>query len=327
MTAWSRRLLFNARVLAPSPCPLPRDEGEGKQGETTSGLGRWIAFGFLAYISSCLVPIAAWGDEVTFRVLPAEIFQGDAVLVRGICARPIRSMEGEFGGKRFSFYPEEGGKGYAAILGVDLETAPGERELLVYVRGPEGPSARHTVTIRVGKKDFAVQNLTLPKRMVTLSRTDLERANREKAIMERVLSGYAEDRAWRAPFIMPVQGEVISSFGLRRVLNQEPRNPHSGIDLRAAEGTPVVASSNGIVVLADDHFFSGKSIVLDHGLGLFTMYFHLSEIDVREGQKVAQGETIGKVGKTGRATGPHLHWGVRIRGSRVDPLSLVRLFQ
>lgn len=285
-------------------------------------------FFLIAIVSLGLMPAGALAQDVTFQILPTEIFQGDAVLIRALCPRPIESMEGELGGgKRFPFFREEDRKGFSAILGLDLETATGERELLVYVHAPEGSPSRHSVTIQVRKKDFAVQHLTLPRSMVTLNRKDLERANREKADMERVLSATAGAREWKAPFVMPVQGEIISPFGVRRVLNQEPRNPHSGMDLRAEEGTRVLASSDGVVALTADHFFSGKSIVLDHGLGVFTMYFHLSEIDVREGQKVAQGEAIGKVGKTGRATGAHLHWGVRIQGSRVDPLSLLRLFQ
>jgi murein DD-endopeptidase MepM/ murein hydrolase activator NlpD len=272
-----------------------------------------------------LMPSGTWAGDLTFKILPAEIFQGDAILVRGSCPEPLEALQGVFDGKHFSFFREGDGMGFSALLGLDMEAAPGEKEIHALAAGR--PLERYSVTVHVKKKDFAVQHLTLPKKMVTLSRKDLERAEREKALMEAVLSKSSEERLWKAPFVLPVQGEILSPFGARRVLNQEPRNPHSGVDLRAEEGAPVLAPSEAVVALTDEHFFSGKSIVLDHGVGVFTMYFHLSEIRVIVGQKVAQGEAIGKVGKTGRATGPHLHWGVRILGNRVDPLSLLRLFQ
>ena len=126
---------------------------------------------------------------------------------------------------------------------------------------------------------------------------------------------------------MPLKGDILSPFGVRRILNNQPRSPHSGVDLRAKEGAPVQASGDGIVAYVGEHYFSGKSIYLDHGMGIISMYFHLSKIQVKKGEKVALGSVIGRVGQTGRATGPHLHWGIRIKGNRVDPFSLVRLFK
>ncbi|MCA9479450.1 MAG: M23 family metallopeptidase, partial [Nitrospira sp.] len=133
------------------------------------------------------------------------------------------------------------------------------------------------------------------------------------------------DPLWNGPFLEPVNGKITGVFGSRRIINGQPRRPHSGEDIAAPKGTPVLAINSGTVSLAVDHFFSGKGVVLDHGLGVFSMYFHLSEINVQNGQPVQKGEAIGKVGASGRATGPHLHWGVRVNGSRVNPFALTTL--
>jgi murein DD-endopeptidase MepM/ murein hydrolase activator NlpD len=124
---------------------------------------------------------------------------------------------------------------------------------------------------------------------------------------------------------MPTDGPILNSFGRRRIINGEPRNPHTGEDIAAPEGAPVVASNSGVVRLIADHFFSGHSVFIDHGDGLYTMYFHLSKALVVPSQRVRKGEMIGLVGASGRATGPHLHWGARLNGARVNPLALTRL--
>jgi murein DD-endopeptidase MepM/ murein hydrolase activator NlpD len=131
---------------------------------------------------------------------------------------------------------------------------------------------------------------------------------------------------WHTPFRAPLQDAVRGSgFGLKRVINGDPRAPHTGVDFSVPAGTPVLAANAGLVVLAEEHFFAGKSLVLDHGEGLYTMYFHLQESLVGLGRRVAQGEPIGRVGHTGRATGPHLHWGARLCGARIDPEALLQL--
>ena len=124
---------------------------------------------------------------------------------------------------------------------------------------------------------------------------------------------------------MPLSGEVVGPFGRRSIINNQPRAPHSGMDLKAARGTPVRATNNGRVVLTADHFFTGHVVVIDHGAGIHSMYFHLEKIMVTQNQMVKKGELIGLVGSTGRATGPHLHWGVRVNGARVDPMALISI--
>ncbi|MBI3059358.1 MAG: M23 family metallopeptidase [Deltaproteobacteria bacterium] len=128
---------------------------------------------------------------------------------------------------------------------------------------------------------------------------------------------------WDGRFVAPVSGGITSPFGLRRVVNGWPRSPHGGVDLKAASGTEILAANHGRVVLREEFFFSGKSLVLDHGGGLYTMYFHLADFRVEKDSQVRKGDLIGWAGKTGRVTGPHLHWGVRLNGARVDPFELL----
>jgi murein DD-endopeptidase MepM/ murein hydrolase activator NlpD len=160
--------------------------------------------------------------------------------------------------------------------------------------------------------------------MVDLDKETLERVGRESLRMDRLWQAVTEP-LWSVPFIRPVSGRVIGPFGRRSIINNRPRSPHTGVDLRAGSGTPVRASNHGRIVLSDEHYFTGRSVVMDHGGGVLSMYFHLEEVFVREGDMVERGAVIGLAGSTGRATGPHLHWGVRIHGQRVDPLRLISL--
>jgi murein DD-endopeptidase MepM/ murein hydrolase activator NlpD len=175
----------------------------------------------------------------------------------------------------------------------------------------------------VGGYPYPEQHLTVDDRMVHLSKADLERTRRESAQVGRLWELQTRPR-FTLPLAAPLPGTVAGgNFGARRVFNGEPRSPHSGIDYKVAAGTPVLAVAAGRVVLVGDHFFAGKSVYVDHGGGLISMVFHLSRVLVEEGQAVATGHVLGKVGATGRATGPHLHLGFRWHGARVDPAVLL----
>jgi murein DD-endopeptidase MepM/ murein hydrolase activator NlpD len=158
--------------------------------------------------------------------------------------------------------------------------------------------------------------------MVHLNQQQLDRHYKEKARVKAVMEKASPERFWQCPFERPVAGGVTSAFGLRRFFNGEPRKPHSGVDLRAAEGAPVKAFAPGIVALAEEHYFAGNAVYIDHGQGVVSMYCHLSKIKAQEGRFVSKGEVIGLAGSTGRVTGPHLHFGVAVLGQMVDPLSL-----
>ena len=180
-------------------------------------------------------------------------------------------------------------------------------------------SRPETATVRVGRFDYPTQTLTLPPAMVEPSPADAERIRRENEEIAR-LWGREGERRFTLPLQPPLQPLPEGGrFGSRRVINGLPRSPHGGADYTAAMGTPVLAAADGVVALVGDHFFGGHSLFLDHGDGLLTMYFHLSAVDVKEGDAVKRGERVGAVGSSGRATGPHLHFGVRWHGARVDP--------
>jgi hypothetical protein len=283
---------------------------------------------FLFLISFLPAPAEKTADAenpLRVEIFPKGIRQGDVFLVRASSPDSFRSMHGEFQGKRFVLVPGGKGGAYEGLAGVDLSTKPGGYGMKVTAAREGGPTVTKNLLIKVEKTDFAVQKLTLPRSMVELDPKTLERVNRESKKLKALFGGVREVRLWKGAFSRPVEGEVTTGFGLRRVINGQRKSPHTGVDLRADEGTPVVACNGGVVVAVGDFFFSGKSIILDHGGGLYSMYFHLSEIGVKEGGRVHTGDFLGRVGSTGRSTGPHLHWGMILRGARVDPLSFLRL--
>jgi murein DD-endopeptidase MepM/ murein hydrolase activator NlpD len=212
---------------------------------------------------------------------------------------------------------------YEGLIGIDMHTRPATYEIKIV--GTDGGSGAYwgAFSLRVEKVDFGIQKLSLPSSMVDLDAKTLRRVNKEARQLEALLQVFRDERLWRGTFIRPVEGELSGAFGLSRVINGQRRSPHTGIDLRAEEGTPVLACNSGMVALVDQLFFSGKSVILDHGWGLYSMYFHLSEILVKEEDRVSKGAMLGRVGSTGRSTKPHLHWGIRMNGARVDPLSLL----
>lgn len=253
--------------------------------------------------------------------------QGQVLIVRIPAAAQTEDVTGRFLGRSIPFYRDavlNGEGAYTGLLGIDMQDSPGTHELLVEAKNGIG-SRRLSYSVLVLKESFPVQHLTLPKDMVDLDDTTLARVKGEQEQVRTILASVFPERTWTRGFVEPVQGSVAGAFGRVRMINGQPRNPHNGEDIAVGTGTAVIASNDGLVRLTAEHYFSGKGIYLDHGLGLYSMYFHLSEILVRDGERVSRGQVIGKVGASGRATGPHLHWGVRVNGARVDPYSLVRL--
>ena len=205
--------------------------------------------------------------------------------------------------------------GAVAVLGIPLSTSPGTVELVVEL----ADGATRTVAVTVEPHGYEEQRLTIEnKRKVNPAPVDMERINRERVRLRAVKSRRG-DALLATDFDWPVAGPVSSPFGLRRFLNDQPRNPHGGIDVAAPEGTPVRAPARGLVIDVGDYFFNGNSVFVEHGLGLQTFYAHLSRIDVEEGDVVEPGDVLGLVGATGRVTGPHLHWSVGLNGTWVDP--------
>lgn len=263
--------------------------------------------------------------SVELTWLPLEPKQGDVVSVWVSAPEKVVVERGEMLSRSLRFSPSQERPGtWSALFGIDLGQAPGEFELSVLMRALEGPATRSlAASIRILPQAFGEERLTLPDDKVHLSPESLARVKKENEKISSLWPRETPQRYWEGPFLVPVEGSPGSPFGLERWINGERRNSHSGMDIKAPEGRPVRAANHGRVVLLGDFFFGGKAVFLDHGQGVYTMYFHLSKIHVVEGQKVAKGEVIGLVGMTGRATGPHLHWGVRLGGARVDPASLV----
>ncbi len=193
----------------------------------------------------------------------------------------------------------------------------------VRVRYPDG--ATTVRVLHVAQRTYQVQRIDgLPSRQVTPDPEDLERIRADGAAIAAVRRGDTAEAYFASRFVWPVRGRVSGVFGSPRILNGEPRRPHGGVDVVAPRGTPVVASADGVVVLAHpDMFFTGRTVMIDHGHGLASVYAHMSEILVRQGQRVARGTPIGRVGASGRATGPHLHWGVSLFDTHLDPALLV----
>lgn len=237
----------------------------------------------------------------------------------GIAIVPL-AVDGEtaphvsFNGERTMVLRENGR--WHAVVGLPLTLAAGEHQLALDGR----PEASRTLAFTVVPKEYAAQYITLKdKRMVEPGPKELARIEREVKIIQRAFHNWSEIPDPPLTFDLPARGRLSSPFGLRRFFNNQPRQPHSGLDIAAATGTPIVAPAPGTVVEVGNYFFNGKTVFLDHGQGLVTMYNHLSRISVKKGQRVERGKKIGEIGSTGRVTGPHLHWTVSLNNARVDP--------
>ena len=283
----------------------------------------------MARIATVVVVILGMGLGVGFggqpsrpaAPKPTEILQGEIVELK-VSGRGLTSVEGWMGKERIYFHPNEAGF-YAALVGADVEAKPGPAK--VAVKGVTQSGARWEIVIplKIKAKAFKTESFSVAEEFDQLGAETLERIRREQEQLAQIFSSSAPRRFWEGPFLTPVPRDITSPFGYRRVINETPRSPHTGVDLKAASGTEVLAANHGRVVLVGDFFYSGKSLVLDHGCGLHTMYFHLSEFKADAGMEVRRGEVVARTGMTGRVTGPHVHWGARMNGARIDPLELV----
>ena len=267
----------------------------------------------LPFIASAAEPVVHPQPEIVLS--PSSPGPGDIMIVtvRGVNG----PVDGAFNGRKIYFNPSK--DVFRAVVGIDLFIEPGSYPLDVAAIG----STEHR-TIVVQKKEYPVQHLKLPKDMVELSPENEARVARELKLTSSLWPNET-GRVWDGGFINPREGKISTLFGVRRFMNMIPKNPHTGVDVEAEEGEQVRAPNNGVVALVDDLYYSGNSVVLDHGQGLYTMFFHLSKVLVKPGQQIKKGEVIALVGSTGRSTGAHLHWGVRVQGARVDPMELIKL--
>ena len=209
---------------------------------------------------------------------------------------------------------------WRALVGVDLDVAPGRHDVAIHAQGMDAVEV-----LQVRRKSFPTRTLTVDEAFVNPPEAMRARIDADAHALAAVWAAPAPQRLWTEPFVRPVPQPTNSSFGTRSIYNGTPRGAHGGADFLSPSGTPIHAPNAGRVAIARDLYFTGNTVVIDHGLGLFSLLAHLSAIDVREGEMITAGEVVGRVGATGRVTGPHLHWAVRAGGARVDPLALLAL--
>jgi murein DD-endopeptidase MepM/ murein hydrolase activator NlpD len=250
------------------------------------------------------------------RLLHKPVPGGVAVVDLGAGATAPRAS---YQGKPLLVIHEDG-QHWIAIVGLPLSTKPGSQQIQVNGSQP--------LSFQVAGKHYVEQRITIKNQQhVTPNAANLARIQRELAEQTRAYQQFSPRQPSNLLFDKPVNGPLSSPFGLRRFFNGEERNPHSGLDFAAGHGTPIKAPAEGRVILTGDYFFNGKTVFVDHGQGLISMFCHLSEIGVKVGDQLPRGGVLGKVGATGRATGPHLHWNVSLNDARIDPAIFIGAFK
>jgi murein DD-endopeptidase MepM/ murein hydrolase activator NlpD len=263
---------------------------------------------------------------IVLKLSSATASQGGLLLAEISGAKPSQEFSAEWDGRPIPLWRETpGSPTFHALLGVDLEKPAGRYEWKISWSAADGKplSCSVPVTVRAGK--FPTERLTVEKQFVQPDPEQQKRAEEDQKKMKAIYDTVTPEVLWKGKFVLPLKGvSTGGNFGRRRVLNGEARSPHAGVDFPAAAGTPVYAAQSGEVVLAENLYYSGNTVVIDHGFGIYTLYAHLSEIGVHAGDPVEASAEIGKVGATGRVTGPHLHWGLTINHARVNALQIVQ---
>jgi murein DD-endopeptidase MepM/ murein hydrolase activator NlpD len=299
------------RLLSPGALPAKRVHGSAIRAEwRLERADSMRHFKLPALIAAGLALAAPASAAET--VLPPAVPGGVAVICVGSASDP--APRAAFDGQRVMV--TRAGDSWEAVVGLPLATQPGAQDLTVL----EGEQGARMIPFGVGAHDYDTQRITLAnRRQVEPEPQDLLRIEQEQESIFRAFATWSDKAPESLDFDLPATGRISSTFGLRRFFNDEPRQPHTGLDIAAPEGTPIAAPAAGTVIETGDYFFNGNSVFIDHGQGLVTMYNHLSRIDVAKGARVMRGERIGLVGRTGRVTGPHLHWSVSLNNARVDP--------
>lgn len=269
-----------------------------------------------------LLTLAVPGWAAGLRVEPSRLALGQPALVRLCLEGKPEQVLAELNGRETALRQGQDGCWYGAVA-PDLQDKTGQAVVRVKAGGKQVAAARIDLYLR----DRGARRLTVDPKYLTLSPEILKRYRRERALMQKVFGSFTPQPLWHGGFMLPLDSKVVSVFGRRSFVNGQERSPHGGVDLRGAVGSPVPAAADGTVALVIDAYFSGNTVLINHGQGLITRYLHMSQASVKPGQKVKKGEIIGKVGATGRVTGPHLDFGVKLAGARVDPQDWVALSQ
>lgn len=266
-----------------------------------------------------LMPVAAHAQGYISRLLDKRVPGGVAVLDLGDSAAQSQAPHVSYDNHPVMVV-QDSDDAWIAVVGIDLKTTPGR--YVVRIDDEHGTQKQSFV---VHEKHYKTQHIKLKnQRHVTPDPEQIKRYQREYQEQIAAYQSFRPVMPSNVTFDKPVDGRLSSPFGLRRVFNGEERNPHSGLDFAVPQGTPIKAPADGVVTIVADYFFNGKTVFLDHGQGLVTMYCHLSVSDVQVGDVVKRGQVIARVGATGRATGPHLHWNVSLNNARVDPALFIQ---
>jgi len=255
---------------------------------------------------------------------PAVVEAGSPVLIH-VEAQTTAKVDGEWLGQKLEFFAARDGRGWFALAGVDVEAAAGPSTLKIGVKGPDGETRDLSRAVEIHEAHYRTGRLTVAPKFVEPGPEELKRIKADVELKAKVFAASALEPLWRGDFRMPVTAAATDSFGTRRMFNGKLASVHKGMDFRAGVGTPVRAGNSGVVVLARPLYYEGNCVVVDHGLGLFTLSMHLSRVDVHEGEQVETGTRLGLSGATGRVTGPHLHWAVRWQGAYLDPAKMLRM--
>lgn len=263
------------------------------------------------------------GQGVMLRLSSASAAQGELLQAEVAGLSSSDGAKAEFNAHEIPMWQEE--KALRALIGIDLELAPGSYDWKLSWTPKDGQPASCIVAVTVRAGKFATERLTVEKQYVQPDPEQQKRAEEDQKKMKAIFDTVTPEILWKGPFRVPLKGVTTGgNFGRRRVLNGEARSPHTGVDFPAQTGTPVYAAQSGKVVLAENLYYAGNTVVIDHGYGIYTLYAHLSKIGVKPGDAVESSSVIGKVGATGRVTGPHLHWGLTIDHARVNGLRIVQ---
>lgn len=282
---------------------------------------RWIALSAgIVVIAGSRLPAQRVAD-LPVTVTARSQQPGELVALTVTTPDSTEALTARAFGHSVATYPVEATT-WRVLVGIDLDTAPGRYPVTIEAK-VGGRSRETSAMLDVRAKAFPTRQLTVAESFVNPPASEDQRIAAEAARLTALWKVTTPKRLWDAPFVRPVTDPANSAFGSRSVFNGEARAPHSGADFLSPAGTVVRAPAGGKVVLAGSLYFTGNTVILDHGLGLYSLFAHFSEIAVQEGDVVAPGDVLGKVGATGRVTGPHLHWAVRADGARVDPLSVV----
>jgi murein DD-endopeptidase MepM/ murein hydrolase activator NlpD len=260
---------------------------------------------------------------LTVMDTPGPLKPGGVALISVASTHDLAELSGEAAGHPVRFWAATSPKEWNGLVGVNLNSAPGAATLVIHGKTGSGLTATTRVSLLVERYKFETRRLQVDPKLVNPPQEELARIKEETRVMAEAFAIVTPQRFWRGPFDAPVPGTATSSFGRLTITNGKPAGRHQGADFRAATGTPVKAPNAGRVVVAQNLYFAGNTVIIDHGLGVFSLLAHLSRIDVARGASLERGAVVGESGATGRVTGPHLHWAVRFGDMSVDPVALI----